>query len=242
MSTPARPVVIAVDGPAASGKGTVARKLAARLGYAYLDTGALYRTIALETLKRGGNPEKLADIRPVLGVIAGIPADVLQANPDLRTSAVAEAASKVSAIPEVRQAVRAYQEVFMKNPPNAAPGVVLDGRDIGTVVCPDADLKFYVTADAEERARRRFNDLKDGQPGLAYETVLADINRRDDHDMHRDISPLRPAADAYVIDNTHMLPGEALEEAVRIAAQKLTPPPPPGASKFSAPRNNGPRL
>lgn len=231
-----KPVVIAVDGPAASGKGTFARQLADALGYAYLDTGALYRTLALETLKRGGDPSKIEDILPILDALEGVPVDVIKANPDLRTSEVAEAASKVSGFPEVRAAVRAYQDEFMKNP--GKPGVVMDGRDVGTVVCPTAEVKFFVTADAAERARRRFNDLKDKQPGLTQEQVLEDIKQRDERDMDRAHSPLKAAADAYILDNTHLTPAQALEKAIAVVRAKLAPPP-ANSNKIAAPRRNG---
>ena len=214
-------VVIAVDGPAASGKGTLAKKVAAKLGYAYLDTGALYRVVALATLKAGGDPEKIEDVRLQLDTIRKNTNPALLTDPALRSPAVAEAAAKVAVMPEVRAVVREYQASFMKNPPNGAPGVVLDGRDIGTVVCPDADIKFFVTATPEERARRRFEELKDRTPGLTLETVLHDVTDRDRHDSTRKVSPLLAAADAHVLDTTGLTPAKVLEEALKIIRAKF---------------------
>lgn len=213
--------VIAVDGPAASGKGTFAKALAARLHYAYLDTGALYRLVGLTVLQQGGDPTKLADVQTALKVIKyPLTAEQLS-NPELRTLETGDAGSMVAVIPEVRAVVRAYQESFIKAPPDNAPGVVLDGRDIGTVICPTADLKFFVIASAEERARRRFEEQKLTTPGITYETVLKEINARDERDRSRPVSPLRPAADAYTIDTTKSGPAETLEQGLKIFEAKL---------------------
>jgi cytidylate kinase len=220
--SPKRIVVIAVDGPAASGKGTLATALAARLGYAYLDTGALYRIVALATLRSGGDPAKLEDITPALEILKHLtPAALTDAA--LRSPEVAEAATQVAVIPEVRAAVRRYQDGFAKNPPGNAAGAVLDGRDIGTVVCPNADIKFFVTATPEERARRRFEELKKRNPGLTQETVLKDINERDQRDSSRKVSPLRAAADAHVLDTTGLTPVESLEKALGVVRAKFPP-------------------
>jgi cytidylate kinase len=214
-------VIIAVDGPAASGKGTFATALAARLGYAYLDTGTLYRLVALATLRKGGDPSNPEAVKTVLEAIKfPLPPERL-ASPDLRSPEVDEAVPQVSVMPEVRAAVRAYQAAFMKNPPHNAPGVVLDGRDIGTVVCPGADVKFFITASAKERARRRFEDQKSSNPGLTQEMVLKDINDRDERDSNRKVSPLRAAADATVLDTTTLSPAKTLEKGLRIVRAKL---------------------
>lgn len=227
-------IVIAVDGPAASGKGTLAKALATQLGFAYLDTGAVYRTVALLTLKKGGDPSKLDDVKPALDIVSkNLTPDMLK-DPALRTAEVADAAAVVAQMPEVREVVRGFQNLFAKNPPGGEPGAVLDGRDIGTVVCPDADIKFYVTADAEERARRRFNELKDRTPGLTFEAILQEINDRDHHDMSRTISPLKAADDAHVLDTTRLTPAQALQAALDIVhggapsapKVKSTPPAP----------------
>jgi cytidylate kinase len=215
-------VVIAVDGPAASGKGTLAKALAARLGYAYLDTGALYRNVALATLKAGGDPAKIGDVRPALEILKHLTPEALT-DAALRSAEVADAAAKIAVIPEVRAAVRRYQDDFAKNPPGNAGGVVLDGRDIGTVVCPAADIKFFVTATPEERARRRFEELKSRNPNLTRETVLKDINERDHRDSSRKVSPLRAADDAHILDTTGLTPVEALDKALKVVRAKFPP-------------------
>lgn len=220
-SESAKKIVIAVDGPAASGKGTLAKALAAQLGYAYLDTGSLYRAVALATLERGGNPSKAEDVIAALDVMKHLTPGLLS-NPAMRSAEVAEAATRVAVVPEVRQVVRDYQIAFAQNPPGGVAGVVLDGRDIGTVVCPDADIKFFITASPEERARRRFEELKIRNPGLTQEAVLNDINERDRRDITRTISPLIPAADAYVLDTTKMTADESLAEAINIVKSKLS--------------------
>ncbi len=221
MSKPERKVIIAVDGPAASGKGTFAKSLAARLGYAYLDTGSIYRMIAHEVLERGGDPANVADVMPVLKTLTYPLPEKLLKNPDLRTPLVEDATPRVGAMPEAQAAVRAYQEAFVKNPPNNAAGAVLDGRDVGTSVFPNADVKFYITATAEERARRRFAQQKDDNPGLTLEMVLKDINLRDARDMNRKSSPLRKADDATLLDTTNDTPAEALERGIAVVKQKL---------------------
>ena len=222
MSESERKTVIAVDGPAASGKGTFAKALASRLGYAYLDTGVLYRTIALATLQRGGDPSNLEDVKPSLGIIKYPLAPELLKNEDLRSPEVDESVPLVSGHPEVRSVVRAYQEAFIKNPPANVAGVVLDGRDIGSVVCPDADVKFFVTADAEVRARRRFEQQKSNDPKLTVEMVLKDINMRDQRDGKQVGSGLRATADAYVLDTTKAKPDETLEKGLAIVKAKLS--------------------
>src|SRR3954468_11375993 len=222
MSELSRKIVIAVDGTAASGKGTLAKGLATSLGYAYLDTGAIYRMIALDVLKRGGDPKKLDDVHLSLGIVKSCPLPPEAfANPALRTPAIEDATPFLAAMPEVQAAVRVYQHAFAANPPNNAPGVVMDGRDVGTSVFPDAEVKFYVTASAEERARRRFADQKNSNPGLTYEDVLEDINLRDYRDMNRVSSPLRPAKDAVILDTTKDVPAQTLERAVAIVQEKL---------------------
>jgi cytidylate kinase len=226
-----RKIVIAVDGPAASGKGTLAKALAAHLGYAYLDTGALYRFVALMMLE-----EKSEDVEPALMMIkSGLTPDMLT-NPALRSPAVAEAAAKIAAIPEVRAVVRDYQLEFAKNPPNNAPGAVIDGRDIGTVVCPDADIKFFVTASPEERARRRFEELKSRTPGLMLETIVKDVNARDHRDSSRKISPLVAADDAYTLDTTTLTPAQSLAEAISIVSLKFSAVNTPGGRKNHSPK------
>lgn len=218
---PAHKIVIAVDGPAASGKGTLAKLLAERLGYAYLDTGALYRAVAFATLEMGGDPAKIADVRPALDIVKRKLTAELLANPALRTPAVSEGSSKVAALPEVRIDLLEYQRAFAKNPPGDVGGAVLDGRDIGTVVCPEADIKFFVTAAAKERARRRFEELKTTYPDMTLEQVLLDIQQRDQRDSTRKVAPTVAASDAYILETTRLTPAEGLEEAVAVIQSKF---------------------
>jgi cytidylate kinase len=231
-----RGIVIAVDGPAASGKGTLAKALAAALGFAYLDTGALYRTVALLTLDHGGDPSKPTDVAQVLDAVKDITPAMLQ-DPRLRTADVADAAAKVAVIPEVREAVRHYQLDFARNPPGGEKGAVLDGRDIGTVVCPDAEVKFFVTAAAEERARRRFEELKLKDAAITYDTVLAEINDRDHRDATRTLSPLKAAADSLLLDTTKLSPAASLEKALEMLREKF--PDAPGTDGPGAGGKNG---
>ena len=209
-------IVIAVDGPAASGKGTLARKMAERLGYAYLDTGALYRAVAYATLEMGGDPSQFVSVEPALAIIKKNLTPELLDNPALRTPEVSEAASKVAAIPEVRLELLEYQREFAANPPGNVGGAVLDGRDIGTVICPNANIKFFVTATTEERARRRHKELKDYYPELTLPSVLEDLKKRDQRDQSRKMAPTIAADDAYVIDTTTMNAAETLDEAVAV--------------------------
>lgn len=219
--TVGRKIVIAVDGPAASGKGTLAKSLAAALGFAHLDTGAVYRAVGLAVISHGGDPAKPEDVLPLLPAIKKELGPALLSDPALRTGKAAEAAALVAVMPEVRAMVHHYQVDFTQNPPGNAPGAVLDGRDIGTVICPDADIKFFVTAAPEERARRRFEELKGKTPGLTFESVLEDINARDLRDTTRKISPLRAADDAVLLDTTHLDPAGALNAALATVREKL---------------------
>ncbi|MGH6875003.1 MAG: (d)CMP kinase [Aestuariivirgaceae bacterium] len=189
-------MIIAVDGPAASGKGTLARKLAAHLGLAYLDTGAIYRAIALNVLNSGGTPhdEEVA--------VRAAKAYRPQMYPDaaLRTEEVSKASSIVAAHKRVRAEVIGIQRKVAHTP----PGAVLDGRDIGTIVCPDAEVKFFVTASAEERARRRWCELQARGLGGVLEEILEEIVRRDERDRTRPVAPLRAAPDAHLLDTTSL--------------------------------------
>ena len=186
---------VAIDGPAAAGKGTIARALADRFGFAYLDTGLLYRAVAA----KGGDPVQAA---------LGLTTDDL-ARDDLRSLAAGQAASRVAAIPQVRAALTAFQRHFARS----AGGAVLDGRDIGTVICPMAEVKLYVTSSAEVRAERRWREL-----GGDLGQVLAEVRERDARDMGRADAPLRPADDAIVIDTTDL----TIEQAVAMAAAAVT--------------------
>jgi cytidylate kinase len=193
-------MIIAVDGPVAAGKGTLARRLAAEFGFAYLDTGALYRAVALRLLRAGADP---ADAAAATEAANSLNRDDLDA-PGLRDEATGQAASVVSQMPAVRQALLDYQRRFATNPPGGAAGAVLDGRDIGTVVCPDADVKLFVTASDEERARRRWAELQARGEDADMATVLADLRERDARDRSRAASPLKPAEDSHLLDTTNL--------------------------------------
>jgi len=201
-------VIIAIDGPAASGKGTLGKRLAAHFGLRHLDTGLLYRAVAKALLDQGAP----LDNRARAGAAARTldPASFDEAA--LKSHAVGEAASIVSAMPEVRAALIDYQRTFATRP----PGAVLDGRDIGTVIAPDADVKIFVTASAKERARRRAREL--AAQGIAADEaeILADIERRDERDRSRAVAPLAPAPDAHLLDTTHLDIDAAVRAAIDI--------------------------
>jgi cytidylate kinase len=207
--------VIAIDGPAAAGKGTLARRLAGILGYAYLDTGLLYRAVGMRVLRAGGDP---ADEAAATSAARALDPGDLDA-PDLRSDLAGQTASMAAAIGGVRAALLAFQRAFAAQPPGGAPGAVLDGRDIGTVVCPDADVKLFVTASLAVRAERRLKELR--QRGLAaiQEGVLRDMQERDARDSLRAIAPLQPAADAVVIDTSELDP-DAVVAAALAAVRK----------------------
>ncbi len=191
-------IVIAIDGDAAAGKGTLARRLAAELGFAYLDTGLLYRQTAYIILKNNKNIKSEADChQAALQVVLG---DLDESK--LRNEAISQAASVVAAYPAVRQALLGIQHNFAQNPPDGKMGVVLDGRDIGTVVCPGATVKLYVTADPAIRAQRRAKELQDQGIAAIQAEVLADLKQRDDRDSGRKVAPLRIADDAYRLDTS----------------------------------------
>ena len=198
-------MIIAVDGPAASGKGTLARRLATHFGFAYLDTGKIYRAVGCRVLDADGDPE---DQEAALSAAEALqPGDLNNSN--LTSDRAAVAASKVAAMEPVRTVLLGFQQVFAANPPNGASGVVLDGRDIGTVVCPDAAVKLFVTAAIEERAERRHKELLDkGEPSI-YSRVLQALKDRDARDIKRSAAPLVAAPDAILVDTTAMDPDEA---------------------------------
>lgn len=213
-------MIIAVDGPAASGKGTLARRLAQHFGLAHLDTGLLYRATALGVLVAGGDP---ADPAAAAAAAAAVrPADL--EDPRLRQDRIAEAASVVAALPAVRSALLAFQRGFAHSPPGNAAGAVLDGRDIGTVVCPAADAKLYVTASLAARARRRFEELRQAGLGAIYERVLQDMEARDARDRRRQTAPLQRAADAFELDTTALDADAAFAAAVEFIVRKLAAP------------------
>ena len=209
-------MIIAIDGPAASGKGTLARKLAARLGYAYLDTGTLYRSVGKAVLDAGGNPaDEIAAIAAAKSLEATLKPEDLQ-DPALRTDTIGQAASNVAKFTPVRDALLAFQKNFAAKPQAGIGGVILDGRDIGTVICPDADVKLFVTANMQERSKRRLKELQAKGIATDLETVLADMEARDARDAGRDVAPLKPAADAHIIDTSTMGEADVMELALSI--------------------------
>lgn len=205
-------MIIAIDGPAASGKGTLARRLAQHLGYHCLDTGLLYRAVARDTAAMG---LRLDDTWGAVAAAHALDAVSLE-DPALRGAAAGEAASIVARIPEVRAALLDYQRAFAVQ----APGAVLDGRDIATVVCPQAPVKIFVTASPEERARRRWKELEARGDAPPYDVVLADIRARDSRDSGRSAAPLLVAPDAVVLDTTAMDADAALAAAIAIVARR----------------------
>ena len=208
-------MIIAIDGPAASGKGTLAERLAAYYGYRHLDTGLLYRAVARALLDAGAD---LTDEARAVAAAMGLDPKKL-GDPALKTQGVGEGASVVSAIPKVRAALVSFQRQFASGP----PGAVLDGRDIGTVICPDADVKIFVVADPKVRARRRTLEARARGEDADEALVLADILKRDERDRNRPGAPLRRADDAHVLDNSNLdIEGGvraaiAIVEAVRAA-------------------------
>ncbi|MBR9838643.1 (d)CMP kinase [Salipiger thiooxidans] len=190
---------IAIDGPAAAGKGTISKRLAAHFGFGHLDTGLLYRAVGRLML---------TGTEPVAAAQALVAAD-LEAE-GLRTAQVAQAASKVAAIPEVRAALVDFQRAYARR----SGGAVLDGRDIGTVICPEAEAKLFVTASAEVRARRRFDEMQANGVETDYETVLAETKERDHRDRTRADAPLRPAEDAVILDTSEMDIESAVAQAI----------------------------
>ena len=206
-------MIIAIDGPAAAGKGTLARRLAEHYGLRFLDTGALYRAVALALLQAGESPE---DEEAALAAARGLDLGLME-HPELRTLKVGEAASRVAAMPAVRAALVDYQRAFAATP----PGAVLDGRDIGTVICPDADVKLFVTASPEVRARRRWRELLAAGRDKSYEEVLAQVRERDERDMKRAEAPLRPARDAHLLDTSELDIEAAFRAALKIVEKAI---------------------
>jgi len=201
-------MIIAIDGPAASGKGTLGKQLAAHYGLRHLDTGLIYRAVAKALLDAGHPREDRERAIEAARSLAPERFDEVA----LRQQAVGEAASVVSAFPEVRQALLAFQRDFGRAP----PGAVLDGRDIGTVIFPDADVKIFVTASAEMRAHRRALELSAAGNEVAEAELLADIRRRDERDSARAVAPLKAAADAHLLDTTYLDIDDALRAAIKI--------------------------
>ncbi len=201
--------IVAIDGPAAAGKGTISKAVAVRFGFAHLDTGLLYRAVGRRTLN---GEDAVAAAR-------SLTAEELDQG-DLRTADIAQAASKVAVIPEVRAALVDFQRAFARR----AGGAVLDGRDIGTVICPEAEVKLFVTASAEVRAERRFLELSEKSADITREQVLQDVRERDERDEARSTAPMIAAEDAVLLDTSDLSIDDALERAVSVVNQKLPDP------------------
>jgi cytidylate kinase len=208
-----RKLIIAIDGPAASGKGTLAKRLAEHLGVPYLDTGLLYRAVARDTVRAGYSLENAAAaVAAAKSLDAGSLCD-----PDLRGPLAGDAASIVAKIPEVRAALLHYQRTFARSAPR---GTVLDGRDIGTVVCPDADIKIFVTASDEARARRRYLEHQGRGEAIAYAQVLEELRGRDARDRGRSVAPLEAALDAMQLDTTDLDADQAFAATLRLLGER----------------------
>lgn len=210
-------VAVAIDGPSGAGKSTIAKRLAATLGFVYVDTGAMYRTVGLAVLRRGidvnDKPAVIAALKDIdvsIAYVDGAQRVLLNGedvSDQIRTPEVSMAASTTSAIPEVRKFLFETQQKLARE-----NNVIMDGRDIGTVVLPDAKVKIFLSASVEDRARRRFDELKEKGMDVLFEDVLEDMKRRDYNDSHRDVAPLKPADDAVSVDTT----GNTLEESVAL--------------------------
>ena len=204
-------MIIAVDGPTASGKGTIAKALAAYFGLPHLDTGLLYRAVGLQCAINGGNPDDPAD-----ALIASDFPDHLIADPERRSEATGGLASRVSVHPEVRAALYDLQRAFATQP----GGAVLDGRDIGTVIAPEAEVKLFVTASVAARAERRFREMQARGAVVSLAEIAADLRARDQRDSERAAAPLTAASDAIVLDTTALDSAEAIAEAIMLAEQR----------------------
>lgn len=198
---------VAIDGPAAAGKGTIARAIAAETGFAHLDTGLLYRAVALRSLA-GEDPVTAA---------RGLDPAALE-DPRLRRPEVSQEASRISALPALREALFAVQRSFARR----EGGAVMDGRDIGTVICPEAEAKLFVTASPEARARRRWEELRAAGLGTSYEDTLEEVRARDARDAARAVAPMRPAPDAVVIDTSDLTVAEAVAAALAVVRERLS--------------------
>lgn len=217
---------VAIDGPAGAGKSTISRKVAEGLGFIYVDTGALYRAIGYYVLSKGAD---VSDETAVMGLLAGIEISLRFVDTEqrvflggrditgkIRTEAVSMAASAVSALPAVRAYLLELQRSLARE-----NNVVMDGRDIGTVVLPDADVKIFLTASPEERARRRYEELVSKGVSADYEAVLSDLKKRDYDDSHRSIAPLKAADDAVIVDTTGNTLQQSIEQLTKIAKDNL---------------------
>lgn len=209
-------MLIAVDGPAAAGKGTLSRRLAEHFNLARLDTGLIYRTVAKKVLETK-DPE---NNKIAIEIAQFLSLNDLDTN-GLRDEAIGTAASKISAIPEVRKTLLNFQRNFAKNPPNGKVGAILDGRDIGTVVCPKAEFKLFITASSKIRAERRFKELQDRGKEAIRSAILRDIIDRDERDSIRSVSPLLPAQDAQILDTSKLDPDAVFNLALDFISLKI---------------------
>ncbi len=219
-------VNIAIDGPAGAGKSSLAKGLARCLGYTYIDTGALYRSVAYEVLCRNISPNDVEQIKQILPEVKvsfkhvdGVQRVFVNGedvSEKIRTNEISSAASIVSAIPEVRSFLLDLQRNIAKE-----QNIVMDGRDIGTVVLPDAAVKIFLTASAQDRAKRRFEEQKDTEHAVSYEEILNSMLERDKNDSERDIAPLKPAADAILLDNSGFQPNETLDSVLKIVGSRI---------------------
>jgi CMP/dCMP kinase len=205
-------MIIAVDGPTASGKGTIAKALAEHYGLPFLDTGLLYRAVGFQLLQNGGDPDSPDDALEACEY-----SDDILEHPELRDEAIGGLASRVSVHPEVRAALNKRQVDFAYQP----GGALLDGRDIGTVIAPDADVKLFITASANVRAERRYREMKSRGVNVEFETILADIQARDIRDAGRTTAPLKPAVDAIEIDTSNMSVETAIQSAATAVDSKV---------------------
>ncbi len=214
-----KPMIIAVDGLAATGKGTIARRLARELGFDYLDTGLLYRAVGASILTEGGDPADLGmAIRKAQTLDPALLAEIAK-DPIVRSPEGSQAASKVAVVQGVRDALLDFQKDFTKEPPGGK-GAVLDGRDIGTVIAPDATVKIYVAASPEIRANRRFLELQERGENVTETAVLQEMQERDARDASRDVAPAKPAEDAVHLDTSNMNADEAFQAAMEIVQSK----------------------
>lgn len=219
-------VNIAIDGPAGAGKSSLAKNLASRLGYTYIDTGALYRSVAYEVVRKGLSPNDLENIKDILseteisfhhmGGTQRVFVNGEDVSDNIRTNEISSAASIVSAFPEVRAFLLDLQRNIAKK-----QNIVMDGRDIGTVVLPDADVKIFLTASAEDRATRRFEEQKDSDDAVSYNDILQAMLIRDKNDSERDVAPLKPAEDAVLLDNSGFTPDQTLETVLNIIGRSI---------------------
>lgn len=213
--------VIAIDGTAASGKGTLARKIAQEMNCAYLDTGKLYRYIGLSITRAGGDPaDEATAVKMAESLRSNLSPDDL-ADPDLASDEAGQAASKCAQFQPVRNVLLAFQREFAANPPHGKDGAVLDGRDIGTVICPDADAKLYIDAKTAVRAERRTKELQSKGISVTYDAVLADMLERDKRDSGRNAAPMKPADDAKIMDTSNMGITEVLYQAMAYIRETL---------------------